>query len=286
MKYSYYFVLLIVALAFNSCKEDEPIPAYIKIDAIDLTTDIYTEGWDTENIKDAWIYIDNELIGVYELPAEFPVLDEGSTTVSIGPGIFLNGISATRTPYPFYRFSDNTVNLVPENTTTISPTVTYFSNLNFPWIEDFESTGFNMTPTSASDTVMTQIFGSSNTNVEYGNGAAYIALDTVNSFFEIESDNKYVLPQDNSPVFLEIDYKSTIPFTVGVFAFQPNYTDQVPIVVVNPKDEWNKIYIELAFTLSDFPSANDFSFFIGTFLSNDLTFGEVYIDNIKLVYGN
>ncbi|NNM16531.1 MAG: hypothetical protein HKO56_07735, partial [Bacteroidia bacterium] len=189
MKYSHYIFLLFAIIATNSCREDEPIPAYIKIDSIDLSTDVNTEGWDTENIKDAWVYIDSELQGVYELPAEFPVLHEGTSEISIGPGVFLNGISATRTPYTFYQFSQSTVNLIPENTTTLTPTVTYFPNLNFPWIEDFEGAGFTLTPTAASDTIMTQIFSGTDTNVAYGTGAAYIALDTVNDFFEAESDD-------------------------------------------------------------------------------------------------
>ena len=277
--------LLSFGLVLNSCKEDEPIPSYIKIGAINLTTDQNTEGWDSDGIKDAWVYIDNNLVGAFELPAEFPVLEEGTHNISVGAGIFLNGISATRTEYPMYKFYQSTVSLIPEQSTTVNPVVTYFSGIDFPWIEDFEGAGFTMSETTFSDTILEQIL-LPDTNVEYGSGAGYFAIDTSHSFFEIKSDDKFSLPTDNTPVFVELDYKSSIPFTVGIIANQSTQIDQVPIVVVNSKSEWNKIYIELAFTLNDFPSSTDFEIFIGTFLPTGSTFGEVYIDNIKLVYSN
>ena len=116
-----YVYLLGIGLVLNSCKEDEPIPAYIKIDAVDLTTDQNTEGWNSQGIKDAWVYIDNNLVGAFELPAEFPVLEEGTHNISVGGGILLNGISSTRTEYPMYRFYESTVSLIPEQTTTVNP---------------------------------------------------------------------------------------------------------------------------------------------------------------------
>ena len=279
--------LLCFGIVFNSCNEDEPIPSYIKIEAIDLVTDQNTEGWDTEGIKDAWVYIDNNLVGAFELPAHIPVLEEGTHNISIGGGIFLNGISSTRVEYPMYRFYESTITLIPEQTTTPSPSpvVSYFPGINFPWIEDFEGAGFTMSVTVFSDTTFSQI-SLPDTNVAYGNKTGYFAIDTNHTFFEIKSDDKFSLPTDNTPVFVELDYKSTIPFTVGIFANQLTQIDQVPVVVVNPKSGWNKIYVELAFTLNDFPSSSDFEIFIGTFLPNGSTFGEVYIDNIKLVYSN
>ena len=71
MKHLTYLFLL---LLFFSCEKVDPnnIPANIKINDITLT------GSSTENITDAWIYINDQLQGVYEIPALFPVLNIGS----------------------------------------------------------------------------------------------------------------------------------------------------------------------------------------------------------------
>jgi len=49
----------------------EPIPSYIHIDKIDLTTDYSSQGTSSNKITDAWIYVDNELIGAFEMPVTF-----------------------------------------------------------------------------------------------------------------------------------------------------------------------------------------------------------------------
>ena len=58
MKHLIYLFLL---LSFVSCEKTDSngIPANIKID------DITLDGYSTENIIDAWVFIDEQLQGVY-----------------------------------------------------------------------------------------------------------------------------------------------------------------------------------------------------------------------------
>mgnify|MGYP001300362070 CR=1 FL=1 len=61
-------IIIIILSSIISCtKEDNNIPAYIKIDNITLNDN------STHKITDAWVYIDDNLQGVYELPANFPL---------------------------------------------------------------------------------------------------------------------------------------------------------------------------------------------------------------------
>ena len=65
---------LIALLIISACqKEENPntIPTYLKIDAITLD-----ENNLNTNITDAWVYIDEQKQGVYELPVKFPVLEK------------------------------------------------------------------------------------------------------------------------------------------------------------------------------------------------------------------
>ena len=81
---------IILILLVISCKKDvNNIPSYVSINSIALSSDA------TDNITDAWVYIDDNLQGVYELPANFPVLAEGKHSLRVRAGIKDNGIAGT-----------------------------------------------------------------------------------------------------------------------------------------------------------------------------------------------
>ena len=78
-------VFILLALAFlsltvASCKKFEgsqTIPSLIHIDSISVSGDYFVYGATTHKITDAWVYVDDQLVGVYELPTTFPVLKKG-----------------------------------------------------------------------------------------------------------------------------------------------------------------------------------------------------------------
>ena len=75
---------LLIVLILSSCQKEDTvdIPTYLKIDNI-----VLDEGNTTSIITDAWVYVNDQLQGVYELPAKFPVLEEDIQTVRIKAGI-------------------------------------------------------------------------------------------------------------------------------------------------------------------------------------------------------
>ena len=90
--------ILCLLILLSSCKKEpvNKIPGFIKIDDIILNNNT------TDNITDAWVYINDQLQGVYELPAHFPVLEIGKNKLRIRAGIKNNGIASSRAAYPFY----------------------------------------------------------------------------------------------------------------------------------------------------------------------------------------
>ena len=74
------FPLLVLILTLSACdliNPDEDAPGFIQVDSITFNpspTAGTTGSSASTNIKDVWVYIDNEFQGVYELPAKFPVL--------------------------------------------------------------------------------------------------------------------------------------------------------------------------------------------------------------------
>ena len=111
-------------LLFSSCElynPSEPIPAYIHIEKFNLTTDYATQGSNSHKITDAWVYVDDQLIGCFELPATFPVITEGTHKVKIVAGIKVNGIASNRGQYPFYNPYEQIVNFEVGKKITLSP---------------------------------------------------------------------------------------------------------------------------------------------------------------------
>ena len=92
------------------------------------------------------------------------------------------------------------------------------------------------------------------------------------------------LPQAGASVFLELDYKSNTQFLVGVYVNYPQSVIQKDLLWINPKQEWNKIYVNLTTTISEGINASSFKVFIGMKRDFELEKNELYFDNLKVVY--
>ncbi|MCX6297198.1 MAG: hypothetical protein NTX97_14295 [Bacteroidetes bacterium] len=277
---------LILILLTSSCElynPAEPVPSYIHIEKIGLTTDYSTQGTNSSNISDAWVYVDEQLIGCFELPVTFPVLSEGSHTVKIRPGIKVNGIASNRAPYPFYSAYEQVVDFQVGKIITLSPTVTYLPSTNFALMQDFETVGVTISPTINSDTTLQEI-ASPNPNVFEGTKSGIAYVDASRIFFECATVAKYTLPKGGSPVFLEFNYKCNYEFTVSVIAYGTTASSQFTSLHINPSEEWKKAYIYLTPNISGTYSAVNYKMVWGMLNSTGVDSAAMVLDNIKLVY--
>jgi hypothetical protein len=286
-----FYTLLIVGFIistffFYSCeKYQAEIPSYIHIDNISVTTNGSTQGSSSANITDAWVYLNGELLGVYELPATFPVIASGENTISIRAGIKVSGISANRAYYPFYTDYETNVYLLADSVVTISPQVTYQSWVEFPLIEEFNySTSIaTFELTSYSDTSFQTTTNSS--EIFEGDGSAVIYLDEDHAFFECYTVDTYDLPQGGNPVYVEMNYKSEAEIYVGVVGIEGSIFVQVyPSIILNPSEDWNKIYINLTNEVSAEIFADEFKIYIAAKNIEPVANAKVYIDNFKIVH--
>ncbi len=282
------FFSLSILISISSCdlyNPSEPIPAYINIDKIKLSTIYPLEGSNSCKITDAWVYIDEQFIGCFELPVSFPVLFEGRHQIKIRPGIKVNGIAATRSPYPFYTIYDTIINLQKGIKLNLSPAVKYRSNMTFSFMEDFENIGtiISKSPAAGVDTVLKQI-SAPDPNVFEGNGSGVAYLDNTHTFFECVSATSYVLPKSGSDVFLEFNYKCNHEFVAGIYAHSSAGTIKEGALTINPSAGWNKAYIYLTTSISDNNTATDYNIFFGMVNNNGSDSLAMLLDNIKLVY--
>ena len=263
---------LFIGIVLCSCqKEDtEGIPTYLNIDNI-----VLNEENTSSNITDAWVYINDQLQGVYELPAKFPVLEKEIQMVRIKAGIKVNGIASSRIAYPFYNSYYEETTFTQNETKTISPIVSYLDNIDY-FLEDFEGSGLKINSDSLS-------FNKENIdgiNNYYGE----ITLKDSMYVSEITTFELIDLPQSGAPVFLELDYKSNTPFLVGVYVNYSQSVIQKDLLWINAKEEWNKIYVNLTSTISEGVNATSFKVFIGMKRDFAMEENKLSFDNLKIVY--
>ncbi len=282
-----FFLFFIISLIIVSCEiinPDDPIPCYLEINTLDINT-TYGQGTASHNITDAWVYIDDKPIGAFELPAKFPVIAEGVHKLTIKPGIKLNGIAATRAYYPLYKPITANINFVKDSVLVLDSimnlTTTYNENVKFAWIEDFEEGGVSIDSVLGSTT---QILKSQQQAFE-GSWSGYIHLHDSIDRILAKSIDKFVLPKGGTPVFLELDYKTDYSLGIGVYSNEPQgYSVPYPILGINPKNNWHKIYINLTPRVSKQINALDFNIYFESILNDTVKNAEIFIDNIKLVH--
>ncbi|MEI6455566.1 MAG: hypothetical protein WCO93_04700 [bacterium] len=277
--------LLVISL--TSCEKfsgDQEIPSYISIDSIYLTTNYTNQGTSSHNITDAWIYVDDIMIGDFELPARVPVLFSGTHTVTVIAGIKKNGIASTRVDYRFYQPIVKTLRLTPDSTTNLKVQKTvYMSSAKFVWLENFEGVAFTLDTTKRSSAAIERTpTGSPLAFKDEGLHSGMVVLDSAHSFFECQSHDEYPIPP--APVYLEMNFNINTTLTVGVVVYGLSSLYQVPIINLNPTNNlWKKIYIDLTTTINAY-SGYTYRVYLGAFhdsTSNNQNL--ILFDNFKIL---
>lgn len=287
-KLSAYLFFFLMSL-FISCDNDDAdlVPSYITVDRFNLTTD-YGQGTASHKITDVWVYLDETLIGAYELPARVPVLSEGEQNITLRPGIKINGISGTRAIYPYLNSVTRKAILVKDSLVDLNAVNTgYRSNVAFPWMETFEMSGMTLDTTAKSTVALQRTSDPARIFTfpgESGSQSGWIQILSDTSVFEAVTKEMFDFPSSGSEVFMEMNYKTNNTLTVGVFYKSSGMEIQRPLLVLNKSDVWNKIYINLSVPKNDSPNATDFRIFFGAKLDKENSQADIYIDNCKLVH--
>ena len=72
------FSLLSVLLILSGCTKNNQDPAWVEISEWDLQSNpssVNDPGVLSSNLSDAWIYMDGDLVGVFELPVKLPIIN-------------------------------------------------------------------------------------------------------------------------------------------------------------------------------------------------------------------
>lgn len=265
-------------------KEKAGTPAWIQVDSFPVTTTV-EQGSRYQHFTDAWVYVNSNLVGAFELPARIPILAEGPTEVFLYPGVQLNGLSALRTPYLKLDRYQETLNLVPGQTTEINPTLEYDSLVQFKLVEDFE----NGSKFQKSDGAYGDYLPLENAwGVAFeGQGCGYLTHNGAeNTVTQMETLDWYTLPTgDVGGIYLEFNYKCNTSFTVSLLAkTYDGLISKIGVIGINATSTWKKIYIALSPTVNSFTTGNQFKPAIGYTRQIDIATQDLYIDNVKILY--
>jgi hypothetical protein len=277
VKFSTIFFINIIFFLCTNCKKHVPAKNayFIKSSDVSVITSYSLQGSNSNNITDLFLYNNGKFQGIYPVGSLLPIVTIGeSNSIAIFPGIKNNGISNTRIPYGLYdKFILDTV--VESGSTIQMPlTFKYESSVKFSWIEDFDLNGISVTNSSSSTSTFVIL------NDQNSKEGKYLRLSLVNKDFgKVESSsNGFTLPLRSSNVYLEFDYKCNQEFEVGVKADQIDRS----ALNINPKENWNKIYVQLAEVINRNPIANSYKIYFS--ITKKVDDPVLFLDNIKLVH--
>jgi hypothetical protein len=269
------------AFGFGGCSVLDPaeeIPSYVRINSIGVQiNNSQIEGTGSQKITDAWLYVDGELIGAFEMPVSIPVLAEGAHTLLVFAGIKQNGLSTLRAIYPKYKAWEGTVTLVRGEIVNISPVVQYFPATNFVWMCDFDGPGTNIDDSDGPWPGRLQEISGPNA---FEGESGYVTLTSDTNEFYAQSSLSYQL-NNQYDVYLEMNYKCNQAFVIGM----KNSVNGsfIPWCEVQPSTGWNKIYIRLNDAINTQPPGGQFHIYIAMQKNPDIALPELYFDELKLI---
>lgn len=262
-----YFLLMIFLLGSCAIPSAKTVSfSYLDIEEMTLTNE-------KSDFRDAWLFIDGQSNGVYELPRRIPIVSEEAVNITIQAGIRENGVSSSPRVYPFVDNYELSLDLEDGEEMVVEPVFTYLSNIELRLNANFEGENFFGFDEDGVDSI--------ELSIEAGEGV--IALDGGEI---LEEATKFVysdLPTDGTPVYLEIEYKGNLDLDVGLIGVSGSEVFKDYFVSLRSENDWKKAYIN--FTELILASQLDgYQVLIGADNSGNSSEALIYVDNIKLLH--
>ncbi len=234
--------LLLITLGCTD--EKERIPAYLRVEP--FTVDALG-GAEWQNITEAWVYVNNQFLGGYSIPALVPVLEEDSCQVLVFPGVRENGQRLTPAIYPMLQRHEGKVVLMAGQTTSLRPSTQYVSDIRFPWpIErgTFDAGAINLQDRDNNPNTGFELV----TEGAFAGRSVRMRVDTANAVNDVATEPVEGLPATAArQTWLELHRRNDMPFELWLIADDGPGTTEVsaPVFRFNPSDNWAKIYLNL-----------------------------------------
>jgi hypothetical protein len=265
-------LIFIFSFFLISCDKKVDEPSYLLIDKFDYKVDSVNL-----EIKDVWVYIDNDFKGAYPLPAKVPIFNEGENKVEVKPGVILYNQKGIRVQHPFLMAKDTILNF-NSNEVSISPKLSYKNNALFIVKEDFESdNNFLKLIFNSKDSFPNYRFSN---NQSFGDFCGRFLTDNTKRSKVTLVDSIYFKTNENW--FIEVDYLNKGAIEFGVEVFKNGIWDDYPILLNMPAvSTWQKTYFNPMPYLKDAMTEGYFRFYVMIYVNEQER--EIFLDNIHII---
>ena len=266
----------VFTLFSSGCGKENPVPAYVYIPSFSLITKS-GEGSNSHKITDAWVYVDGQINGVFQMPVTLPIVELGQHEITVFAGIRNNGTRSNPIINTFFTTYTIARNLSAGKVDTLRPTTAYIANTQFKIMENFES-GNIFTVDRDNDATLRF------TNVDNGfeGKSGQIVLTKANPIMEKASTTKAQLSDSAENIYLEMNYKTQAVLAVGLVGSDNLGDISTFKITLFPTKEWNKTYINLTNEAKDLKK-KDFQIVFRSLLPDTLSTAVILIDNVKLI---
>ncbi len=294
MGFRVFIPALLAALIFLSgCdRETEPIPSYIRIDSVSVKT-LAGQGNPIHEISALNVYIDEQFIGVYEIPCTLPVLFTGKHKLSVIPSVRINGVVNQHVVHRLFKRADTTIDLMEGKITAAGNIILqYKDNIEFPWVEDFEDGNSELVRLYSvkGDTsyITTEAF-SLNGRYEGNTRCMKVVIAAADTAKTVDMASfKYFgnLPFMGTDIMLEFDIKTPVPVQVAMIRKNSSGKLYLPYVYLfETGGKWKRFYINLIYELYNQPADTEIQLLISPIKTEEIKTEQIIlIDNIRFSY--
>lgn len=269
------FILLIIGLfeliSITGCKKmpNDGVPIYVLFDSTRVDITDPKQGTAHQKILDVWVEAGAENRGAYELPRAIPILQSGKVRVLTFAGIADNGDDDIRVKYPFLRIDTFTLyDPILGDTVAHNSVYRYYDDIDF-WTEGFEVSS-----------KFTNVNIAANNGAE-GNAGGQIMFQNDTTAYAYQTNPYTIHLGGKGDVYVELEYKFDIPVEVGMKATKNGSTTDLPLMVINEKANWNKIYLNFSY-LVGYNQADTYQLYFKS--TKDKTASPtLLVDNIKIL---
>lgn len=287
--------ILIAILLFSACTDDKDFvpPSFLHVDAIKVvpttSNPISLEpGFYTSDIVACYVvahYPESsklDSIGIFQLPFTVPVLHSGEVDyLEFYPAVKHSGVAGTLPYYTFYKpIRINSQTLVIGDTLRFDTLSTTYaiSISDMQMFEPFEPTELS----TLFDSIVWHKYAASEACSGQGYASVHVPDSVTNVPFSIKTD--FYVADPTRAVYLELDTRSDIRFEVYMESAYTSggATEKQRVMVVNPSENWQHMYINLGRTWSWFNHNPSFKISFAA-LNPYGEEGDVRIDNVKVI---
>jgi hypothetical protein len=275
--------LFISMLQSCSTSNTVTVPTYFHIDSVHFVPNAsYPSYSNSANISAVWVYYNNNPVGVFDLPATFPVIATGSGVLSIAPAISVDGLNSNMAIYPFYRYDTFTFTAQPGKVITHIPQTTLYSNVKVKQLSTFRyNASFSQCGGTSGTALQIVKDPASEFNLGVPCGGIYMTHVGDSS---IDSSNNAFVIDTLSSAFVELNYKSDVPFYLGLQANLTYGISSQPFYLagIYPSSTWQKFYLNVG-NVNNKLGGNSYLLYIKTTLPSGQGTGTLLLDNIQLI---